>query len=92
VRLVTLGVGAESSPRYAPAGLLVAHRGWGRPIRFAGRVGGHLDVLHVATAVRRARAQTALKDRRRTLSMFVPSIRISRVGPSRFGEWRSPSL
>jgi len=27
VRLVTLGVGAQSSPRYAPAGLLVAHRG-----------------------------------------------------------------
>ena len=30
--------------------------------------------------------------RRRTLSMFVPSMRISRVGPSRRGEWRSPSL
>jgi len=27
VRLVTLGVGAQNSPRYAPAGLLVAHRG-----------------------------------------------------------------
>ena len=27
MRLVTLGVGAEDSPRYAPAGLLVAHRG-----------------------------------------------------------------
>jgi hypothetical protein len=26
VRLVTLGVGAQNSPRYAPAGLLVAHR------------------------------------------------------------------
>jgi hypothetical protein len=27
VRLVTLGVGAMNSPRFAPAGLLVAHRG-----------------------------------------------------------------
>ena len=27
MRLVTLGVGAQSSPRYAPAGLLVAHAG-----------------------------------------------------------------
>jgi uncharacterized protein (DUF2267 family) len=27
VRLVTLGVGAQNSPRYAPAGLLVAHGG-----------------------------------------------------------------
>ena len=27
MRLVTLGVGAQNSPRYAPAGLLVAHRG-----------------------------------------------------------------
>jgi hypothetical protein len=27
VRLVTLGVGAQDSPRYAPAGLLVAHAG-----------------------------------------------------------------
>jgi hypothetical protein len=27
VRLITLGVGAQDSPRYAPAGLLVAHRG-----------------------------------------------------------------
>jgi GNAT superfamily N-acetyltransferase len=27
VRLITLGVGAQSSPRYAPAGLLVAHAG-----------------------------------------------------------------
>jgi hypothetical protein len=27
VRLVTLGVGAQASPRYAPAGLLVAHAG-----------------------------------------------------------------
>jgi len=27
VRLVTVGVGAMNSPRYAPAGLLVAHRG-----------------------------------------------------------------
>jgi hypothetical protein len=27
VRVVTLGVGAQNSPRYAPAGLLVAHRG-----------------------------------------------------------------
>jgi hypothetical protein len=27
VRLVTLGVGAQNSPRYAPAGLLVSHRG-----------------------------------------------------------------
>jgi hypothetical protein len=27
MRLVTLGVGAQKSPRYAPAGLLVAHRG-----------------------------------------------------------------
>jgi hypothetical protein len=27
VRLVTLGVGAQNSPRYAPAGLLVAHAG-----------------------------------------------------------------
>jgi len=27
MRLVTLGVGAQASPRYAPAGLLVAHRG-----------------------------------------------------------------
>jgi hypothetical protein len=27
VRLVTLGVGAQSSPRFAPAGLLVAHGG-----------------------------------------------------------------
>jgi hypothetical protein len=27
VRLVTLGVGAQDSPRYAPAGLLVAHGG-----------------------------------------------------------------
>lgn len=26
MRLVTLGVGAQNSPRYAPAGLLVAHR------------------------------------------------------------------
>jgi hypothetical protein len=26
MRLVTVGVGAQSSPRYAPAGLLVAHR------------------------------------------------------------------
>lgn len=26
MRLVTLGVGAENSPRYAPAGLVVAHR------------------------------------------------------------------
>jgi hypothetical protein len=28
LRLVTLGVGAQDSPRYAPAGLLVAHAGW----------------------------------------------------------------
>jgi hypothetical protein len=28
--------------------------GWDRPIRFAGRVGGHLDVLTVARAARRA--------------------------------------
>jgi hypothetical protein len=27
VRLITLGVGAQNSPRYAPAGLLVVHRG-----------------------------------------------------------------
>lgn len=27
MRLVTLGVGAQNSPRYAPAGLLLAHRG-----------------------------------------------------------------
>lgn len=27
MRLVTLGVGAQNSPRFAPAGLLVAHRG-----------------------------------------------------------------
>lgn len=27
MRLVTLGVGAQQSPRYAPAGLLVCHRG-----------------------------------------------------------------
>jgi hypothetical protein len=27
VRLVTLGVGAQNSPRYAPAGLLVTHGG-----------------------------------------------------------------
>jgi hypothetical protein len=27
MRLVTLGVGAQNSPRYAPAGLLVSHRG-----------------------------------------------------------------
>jgi hypothetical protein len=27
VRLITLGVGAQDSPRFAPAGLLVAHRG-----------------------------------------------------------------
>jgi hypothetical protein len=27
VRLVTVGVGAMNSPRYAPAGLLIAHRG-----------------------------------------------------------------
>jgi len=27
VRLVTLGVGAQNSPRYAPAGLLVVHAG-----------------------------------------------------------------
>jgi hypothetical protein len=27
VRLTTVGVGAQNSPRYAPAGLLVAHRG-----------------------------------------------------------------
>ncbi len=27
--------------------------GWRRPIRFAGGVGGHLDVLHVAAAARR---------------------------------------
>lgn len=27
MRLMTLGVGAQNSPRYAPAGLLVAHRG-----------------------------------------------------------------
>jgi hypothetical protein len=26
MRLVTLGVGAQNSPRYAPAGLLIAHR------------------------------------------------------------------
>src|SRR5436190_16107483 len=29
---------------------------------------------------------------RRTLSMLCPSILMSRVGPSRRGEWRSPSL
>jgi hypothetical protein len=28
VRLITLGVGAQNSPRYAPAGLLVARAGW----------------------------------------------------------------
>src|SRR5207247_10642048 len=27
VRLVTVGVGAQNSPRFGPAGLLVAHRG-----------------------------------------------------------------
>lgn len=28
MRLITLGVGAQNSPRYAPAGLLVARAGW----------------------------------------------------------------
>ena len=39
-----------------------------------------------------AAAQTGSNLSRFTFSMLVPSMRISRVGPVRVGEWRSPSL
>lgn len=53
--------------------------------RSAGGLGGSLEATpHVH--------QTASYLKRFTLSMFVPSMRMSFVAPSRRGEWRSPSL
>jgi hypothetical protein len=73
VRLVTLGVGAQNSPRYAPAGLLVAHAG--RRVMIDGGPGacprGRLDAWLVTDA------RSELVARIRTLAAghdLVPSV------------------
>jgi hypothetical protein len=81
MRLVTVGVGAMNSPRYAPAGLLVAHRGMrvmldGGP---GAEPGGRLDAW-------------LLTDDRAELGAGIRSLARERGLMARVGEFRSPLL
>src|SRR5205823_4602860 len=58
----------------------------------AGQPNDRLAGRHGTLARTVARAQTCSKVPRGWPSMLRPSMRMSRVGPSRRGEWMSPSL
>lgn len=81
VRLVTVGVGAMNSPRYAPAGLLVAHRG-ARVMVDGGpgaEPGGRLDAW-------------LLTDARAELGAGIRALARARGLTAQVGEFHSPAL